>query len=94
MNITDVRIRLLKAQKSGLAGFAAVAFDNQLVIKDFAIFEHSGNITVLMPSKKMPDGLWRETVQPICSEFNGKLKSAIIRAYTDERARPENNPIL
>lgn len=90
MNITDIRIQFIKQPKGKLLGFAEITLENQLVIKDFQIFNSSRGLFVGMPSKKMPDGTWREMIFPINTELSETISRSILRAFEDESERPEN----
>ena len=92
MRITDVRIQLIKAPRSKLLAFAGLTFDDALVIKDFQIFSSANGCFVGMPSRKMPDNTWRETVFAINTELADEMKQTILRAYEDELSKPENRP--
>lgn len=90
MQITDVRIQRIKSPRSKLLAFAELTFDDSLVIKDFQIFMSQRGAFVGMPSRKMPDGTWRETVFAINTDLSDRIKQTILRAYEDEVNRPEN----
>ncbi len=90
MKITEVRIQLIKAPKSKLMAFASITIDEALVIKDFQIFSSVRGYFVGMPSRKMPDGTWREQVFSLSTEFSEYLCSSILRAFEDEINTPEN----
>lgn len=90
MNITDVRIQLLKTPKTKLVAFASLTFDEALVIKDFQIFASVKGFFVGMPSRKLPDGSWRETVFPVNTELAERISLTILRAFEDEQQKPEN----
>lgn len=90
MQITDVRIQLIKSPRSKLLAFAELTFDDSLVIKDFQIFMSQRGAFVGMPSRKMPDGTWRETVFAIDTDLSERIQQTILRAYEDEVNRPEN----
>ncbi|EKD81735.1 MAG: hypothetical protein ACD_39C01662G0003 [uncultured bacterium] len=92
MQITDVRIQLIKSPRNKLLAFAGLTFDDALVIKDFQIFSAPRGCFVGMPSRKMPDGTWRETVFAINTELTEQIKQTILRAYEDELNKPENRP--
>lgn len=93
MQITDVRIQRIKAPRSKLLAFAEITLDDALVIKDFQIFTSPRGCFVGMPSRKMPDGTWRETIFAINTELAEQIKQTILRAYEDEVSRPENRPV-
>ena len=40
-----------------------------------------------MPSRKNPDGTYRDIVHPINAEFRGMLEAEVIKAYEKELAR-------
>jgi stage V sporulation protein G len=42
-----------------------------------------------MPSRKNPDGTYRDIVHPINSEFRQELEGAVIKAYFDGLATAE-----
>lgn len=90
MKITDIRIQLIKQPKNKLLAFAEITLNDALVIKDFQIFTSERGEFVGMPSRKMPDGSWRETVFAINTELAETISTAILRAYSDEANRPEN----
>lgn len=91
MKITDIRIQLIKNPRSKLLAFAEITIDESLVIKDFQIFASNRGIFVGMPSKKMSDGSWHETVFPIDTDLAKNISDSILRAFHDEINRPENN---
>lgn len=90
MKITEVRIQLIKAPKTKLVAFAGVTIDETLVIRDFQIFASVRGYFVGMPSRKMPDGTWREQVFSLSTEFIEYLSSTILRAFEDEINSPEH----
>lgn len=91
MKVTDIRIQLIKSPRNKLLAFAEITIDDALVIKDFQIFASDRGIFIGMPSRKMPDGSWRETVFPIDTDLARSISDAILRAYNDEINRPENS---
>lgn len=90
MNITEVRIQLLKKPAGKLFAFASITFDNALVIKDFQIFSSVKGYFVGMPSRKLPDGTWKETVFPIDTSLAESITGTVLRAFEDEINKPEN----
>jgi stage V sporulation protein G len=76
MQITEVRIQIIKAPRNKLMAFASLTLDDALVIKDFQIFSAPNGCFVGMPSRKMPDGTWRETVFAISTELSEQITQA------------------
>jgi stage V sporulation protein G len=91
MRITDVRIQLLKNPKSKLRAFASITLDESLVIQDFQIIEPNKDyFFVGMPQKKMANGEYKDLIFPISTDLSNDIKNTILRAFQDERQRPEN----
>ena len=67
MMITDVRIRKLP-EDSKLKAVASVTFDNQIVIHDIKIIEGAEALFIAMPSRKLPNGEFKDIAHPINAE--------------------------
>jgi stage V sporulation protein G len=86
MKVTNVRIQRIKAPKNKLLAFADVVIDDSLVICDFQIFTSVKGYFVGMPSRKMPDGTWKETIISLDAALADHLKGTILRVFEDEQA--------
>ncbi len=53
MDITDVRIRLLKGTSDRLKAFCTVTFDDEFVVRDIKIVDGTAGLFIAMPSKKV-----------------------------------------
>ncbi len=53
MDITDVRIRLLKDTSDRLKAFCTVTFDDEFVVRDIKIVDGTSGLFIAMPSKKV-----------------------------------------
>ena len=83
MEITDIKIR--KLGKDGkMKAIVSVTFDNEFVVHDIKVIERDGGNFVAMPSRKTPDGEFRDTAHPINVAAREKLQSAILAAYEAE----------
>ncbi len=89
MEITDVRVRVLGTE-SRLKGVATITFDNSFVVHDIKIIEGESGVFIAMPSKKMPNGSYRDIAHPINSETRKELEDAIIKQYEYVLANPED----
>lgn len=87
MKITDVRVRVLGTE-SRLKGVATITFDNSFVVHDIKIIEGESGIFIAMPSKKMPNGSYRDIAHPINSETRKELEEEIIKKYEEVLANP------
>lgn len=89
MKITDIRIRLIDKEDSKLKAVASVTIDDCIVIHDVKIVQGKEGYFISMPSKKTPDGEYRDLVHPINTETREHLVDELLKAY--ENAVKENN---
>jgi stage V sporulation protein G len=82
MKITDVRVKLVSSE-SRLRGVATITFDESFVVHDIRIIEGENGIFVAMPSKKTPNGTFRDIAHPIHGEMRKMIEDAIDAAYKD-----------
>jgi len=80
MKVTDVRVRLV-ASESRLKGVVTITFEDAFVVHDIRVIEGENGIFVAMPSKKMPNGGFRDIAHPIHQEMRKQIEEAIIKAY-------------
>ncbi len=82
MQVTDVRVRLV-ASDSRLKGVVTITFEDAFVVHDIRVIEGENGIFVAMPSKKMPNGGFRDIAHPIHQEMRKVIEEAIIKAYNE-----------
>ncbi len=85
MNITEVRIRLVKKDEGKLKAVASVTIDNCFVVHDVKIIEGTDDYFIAMPSKKTPEGEYKDIVHPLNSETRALLKDAILAEFKKAR---------
>lgn len=89
MQITDVRIKLLDQEDSKLRAVASIIIDGAFVVHDIKIIEaKEGGCFMVMPSRKSPDGSYRDIAHPINSDVREYMRDKILTAY--ENACKEN----
>ena len=82
MIITDVKIR--KTFEEGpMKAIVSVTFDNELALHDIKVINAREKLFVVMPSRKNPDGTFRDIVHPINATARQNLESAVIAAYNE-----------
>ncbi|HOB64602.1 MAG: septation regulator SpoVG [Clostridiales bacterium] len=86
MNITDVRVRLLKKQEGKLKAVASIIIDNEFVVHDIKVIEGNEGCFIVMPSRKASDGEYRDIAHPLKTEVREDLKNRILAAYEVARA--------
>jgi len=90
MEITDTRIRMIN-KESKMRAVVSVTFDDCFVVHDIKVIEGEKGLFIAMPSKKTPDGEYRDIAHPINSEMRNRLESVILDAYKIEQAKePED----
>jgi stage V sporulation protein G len=55
MEITEVRVKLVKNKDDRLKAFCSITLDNEFVVRDIKIIEGTSGHFVAMPSRKMSD---------------------------------------
>lgn len=89
MEVTDVRLR--RVQTDGrMRAIASITLDNEFVVHDIRVIDGNEGLFVAMPSKRTPDGEFRDIAHPINSVTRNKLQEAILAAYEQS----ENEPIF
>ncbi len=81
MQITDVKVRKLFSDAEPMKAIVSVTFDGQLALHDIKVIYAGEKLFIVMPSRKNPDGTYRDIVHPINAEFRASLETAVLRAY-------------
>ena len=85
MKVTDVRLR--KIQTDGrMKALVSITLDEAFVIHDLRVIEGNSGLFVAMPSKRTPDGEFRDIAHPINSDMRQENQDAVMKVYdeTDE----------
>ncbi len=88
MNITEVRVRLVKKEEGKLKAVASVTIDDCFVIHDVKIIEGAEGCFIAMPSKRTPDGEYKDIVHPLNTETREMMGRAVLAEY--EKAKRES----
>ncbi len=86
MEITDIKIRKL-FEEGPMKAVVSVTFDGQLALHDIKVIYARDKFFIVMPSRKNPDGTYRDIVHPINASFRAHLEESVIAAYEEELAR-------
>ena len=80
MQITDVRIRKI-ATDGKMKAIVSITLDNEFVVHDIKIIEGQNGLFIAMPSRKTPDGEFKDIAHPIKTETRERLQNSILEAY-------------
>ena len=86
MEITDIQIRLVtKATETGkLKAVASIVIDEAFAIHDIKIIDGKDGVFIAMPSRKTPDGTFRDIAHPINTETRTMVCDKILVAFKKE----------
>lgn len=84
MQITDVRIRKI-ATDGKMKAIVSVTFDNEFVVHDIKVIEGQNGLFIAMPSRKTPDGEFKDIAHPINTETREKIQTSILSAYEEAK---------
>ncbi len=80
MEITDVRVRKVNAEGK-MKAVVSVTFDNEFVVHDIKVIEGQEGLFIAMPSRKTPDGEFKDIAHPINSTTREKIQTSILGEY-------------
>lgn len=89
MKITDVRVRILNTQNR-LRGIASITIDDAFAVHELRIIEGREGLFVAMPSRKVPDGEFRDVAHPINLETREELEKIVLAKFEEEVKKEEN----
>lgn len=93
MLITDVRIRKISAEGK-MKAIVSVTFDNEFVIHDIKVIEGQNGLFIAMPSRKTPDGEFKDIAHPINTSTREKIQVSILEAYEKARLEDETEALV
>lgn len=85
MEITEVRVHLRSEDK--LKAFVTVTFDHCFVVRNMKVIDGDKGLILCMPSRKMPDGSFKDVAHPISAEFRSLLEKKVFACYDEERRK-------
>ncbi|MBD7986053.1 septation regulator SpoVG [Sporosarcina sp. Sa2YVA2] len=86
MEVTDVRLRKVDTE-GRMRAIASITLDNEFVVHDIRVIEGNEGLFVAMPSKRTPEGEFRDVAHPINTSARLKVQEAVLTAYhaTEEK---------
>ncbi len=93
MQITDIKIRKTFADDGPMKAVVSVTFDNELALHDVKVINTKDKYFIVMPSRKNPDGTFRDIIHPINSDFRQLLEKSVLAEYFAELERIEEGRV-
>ena len=79
MDITKVTLRPVAMNK--VCAIASVVLDDQLVIHDLRVVNGDKGLFVAMPSRKLPNGEFRDICHPINTDARNMIQEAVLAQF-------------
>lgn len=84
MEITDVKIyptqgKDEKSQK--LKAYASITFNDSFIVRGLKVIEGSKGHFVVMPSKKLADGTYKDVAHPLNNETRRKIEQKVLEKF-------------
>ncbi len=88
MKISDVRIRLVNSESSKIKASASITIDECFVVHDIKVIEIEGSneYFIAMPSRKTPDGEFKDIVHPLNTETREMIKGIVLKAFEEAKS--------
>ena len=87
MLVTDVKI--FPVEEKRVKAYASIVFDNCFIVRDVKVIQGDDKVFVAMPSKKMKDGSFRDTVHPLNNITRQMIEESVLGAYEIEVGGPQ-----
>ena len=81
MQVTSVSVRKIEKEGSRMKGIASILLDDAFAVHDIRIIQGDNGLFIAMPSRKTPNGEFKDIAHPINAETREKIQKAILEAY-------------
>ena len=82
MEITDIKVRKINAE-GRMKAVVSVTFDDCFVVHDIKVIEGQDKLFIAMPSRKTPDGEFKDISHPINADTRELLQNMILKSYEE-----------
>lgn len=89
MQVTDVKIRKI-TNEGKMKAIVSITLDNEFVVHDIKVIEGENGLFIAMPSRKTPNGEFKDIAHPINAETREKIQKAILEAYEAPEAEEKS----
>ncbi|WP_227397291.1 septation regulator SpoVG [Jeotgalibacillus aurantiacus] len=89
MEVTDVRLRRVSTD-GRMRAIASITLNGVFVVHDIRVIDGNNGLFVAMPSKRTPDGEFRDIAHPINSEMREMIQGSVLAEYHRADEAPES----
>ncbi len=89
MKITDIRIRIVKKDDNKLKAVASLTIDDCFAVHDIKVIEGNQGLFVAMPSRKTPEGSFKDIVHPLDTGTREEITKLVLAEYEKVLAEGE-----
>ena len=88
--VTEVIVRKIFSSNR-VKGTASITINNSIAINDIKIIESMNGMFIAMPSRKTPNGEFKDIVYPINAETRETIQKAILEEYENQKQQGADN---
>lgn len=82
VTVTDVRMKVLdESEERKIKAISSVTFNDSFVIHDVKVLDSEKGLYVVMPSKKAPDGTFKDIAHPLNTETRQMIQEKVLAEY-------------
>ena len=81
MKITSVNVRKTEREGSRMKGNATVLIDDCFAVHDIKVIEGNQGLCVAMPSRKTPEGNFKDIVHPLDTNTREEITKLVLAEY-------------
>jgi len=82
MHITKVTLRPVAMNK--VCAIASIVIDDSFVVHDLRVVNGDKGLFVAMPSRKLPNGEFRDICHPINTDARNMIQEAVLAQFQDD----------
>lgn len=80
MQITDVRVKKV-SQAGKLKAVVSITIEDSFVVHDIKVIESEKGLFIAMPSRKTPEGEYRDIAHPLNSVTREQIQTMVLEKY-------------
>lgn len=92
IDATSVRIYPIESGNERLLAFASVVLNQEFVVHNVRLVRADSGVIVAMPNEEHR-GSFRDIAHPISDNCRRRIRRAVIEAYNEEVASPQEIPV-